>query len=188
QHAGGVPQGVHQSPGADRMAGGKGAIRGPRIGARQHGAAGAAAPFGGGSTLRRTAPRGVARRQGNRNMHAARRQSIRLSGGTELSFMVAGNPSLPAVLLLHGFPASARSFRAVWPRLSQVAHVIAPDLPGFGQSDVLPTPSFPAFGDAMLELLDRLAIGPRHLYLHDFGAPVGLHVAMHAPELVSGLI
>ena len=121
-------------------------------------------------------------------MHAARRQSIRLSGGTELSFVVAGNPSLPAVLLLHGFPASARTFRAVWPRLSQVAHVIAPDLPGFGQSDVMPTPSFPAFGDAMLELLDRLAIGPRHLYLHDFGAPVGLHVAMHAPELLSGLI
>src|SRR5690606_27458151 len=187
-HAGGVPQVLHQSPGADRMAGGQDAIRAACPDARQRGAAGPAAPFGGGNTLRRTASPGRCTATRNRNMHAARRQSIRLSGGTELSFVVAGNPSLPAVLLLHGFPASARTFRAVWPRLSQVAHVIAPDLPGFGQSDVLPTPSFPAFGDAMLELLDRLAIGPRHLYLHDFGAPVGLHVAMHAPELVSGLI
>jgi pimeloyl-ACP methyl ester carboxylesterase len=66
--------------------------------------------------------------------------------------------------------------------------VIAPDLPGFGESDVLPSPSFPALGDAILELLARLSVGPRYLYLHDYGAPAGLHVAMQAPERVSGLI
>ena len=48
--------------------------------------------------------------------------------------------------------------------------------------------SFPAFGQAISELLDRLAIGPRYIYLHDFGAPVGFHIAMQAPERVLGLI
>src|SRR5687768_12974203 len=79
-------------------------------------------------------------------------------------------------------------FREVLAELSQAAHVIAPDLPGFGGSDVLPLPSFPAFGHAIAELLDRLSIGPRYIYLHDYGAPVGFHIAMQAPEQVLGLI
>jgi pimeloyl-ACP methyl ester carboxylesterase len=121
-------------------------------------------------------------------MRPVTRQRLRLSGGTELSFITAGEASRPAVLLLHGFPSSARTFREVVPALSQAAHVIAPDLPGFGQSDVLPSASFPAFGHAISELLDRLAIGPRYIYLHDWGAPVGFHIAMQAPERVLGLI
>jgi pimeloyl-ACP methyl ester carboxylesterase len=121
-------------------------------------------------------------------MRPPTRQRLRLSGGTELSFITAGEASKPAVLLLHGFPSSARMFREVVPELSQDAHVIAPDLPGFGESDVLPEVTFPAFGQAISELLDRLAIGPRHIYLHDFGAPVGFHIAMQAPEQVLGLI
>src|SRR5690606_6274525 len=115
-------------------------------------------------------------------------QELRLSAGTQLSFTTAGNPSNPAVLLLHGFPTSARTFRDVIAPLSRIAHVIAPDLPGFGASDVLPDSTFGAFGDAMLELLERMAIGPRFLYLHDFGAPVALHIAQHAPAQVRGLI
>jgi pimeloyl-ACP methyl ester carboxylesterase len=79
-------------------------------------------------------------------------------------------------------------FRDVVPELSQCAYVIAPDLPGFGESDVLQSPSFPAFGHAIAELLDRLSIGPRYIYLHDYGAPVGLHIAMQAPERVLGLV
>ena len=121
-------------------------------------------------------------------MRPATRQRLRLSGGTELSFITAGDASKPAVLLLHGFPGSAGYFREVVPELSQAAYVIAPDLPGFGESDVLPAPSFPAFGQAISELLDRLAVGPRYIYLHDFGAPVGFHIAMQAPEQVLGLI
>lgn len=121
-------------------------------------------------------------------MHPATRQRLRLSGGTELSFITAGESSRPAVLLLHGFPSSARTFRDVLPELSQAAFVIAPDLPGFGESDVLPAASFPAFGQAISELLDQLAIGARYIYLHDFGAPVGFHIAMQAPERVLGLI
>lgn len=121
-------------------------------------------------------------------MRAETRQRFRLSGGTELSFITAGDASQPAVLLLHGFPNSSRMFREVVRTLSPSAYVIAPDLPGFGESDVLPAPSFPAFGGAISELLERLAIGPRYIYLHDFGAPVGLHIAMQAPERVLGLI
>jgi pimeloyl-ACP methyl ester carboxylesterase len=66
--------------------------------------------------------------------------------------------------------------------------VIAPDLPGYGESDPLPEPTFPAFGRAVSELLEHLAIGPRYIYLHDFGAPVGFEIAMQAPELVLGHI
>jgi pimeloyl-ACP methyl ester carboxylesterase len=121
-------------------------------------------------------------------MRTATRQRFRLSGGTELSFLTAGEATKPAVLLLHGSPSSARMFREVVPELSQAAYVIAPDLPGFGESDVLQSPSFPALGQAILELLDRFSIGPRYIYLHDYGAPVGFHIAMHAPERVLGLI
>jgi pimeloyl-ACP methyl ester carboxylesterase len=128
------------------------------------------------------------REQSDDFMHPAKRQRFRLSGGSELSFITAGEPSKPAVLLLHGFPSSARMFREVVPALSGAAYVIAPDLPGFGESDVLHEVSFSAFGETILELLDRLGIGPRYIYLHDFGAPVGLQIAMHAPERVLGLI
>ena len=121
-------------------------------------------------------------------MHTATRQRFRLSGGTELSFITAGEVTKPAVLLLHGSPSSARMFREVVPALSQAAYVIAPDLPGFGESDVLQSPSFPAFGQAISELLDSLSIGPRYIYLHDYGAPVGFHIALQAPERVLGLI
>ena len=122
------------------------------------------------------------------DMSTTGRHRLRLSSGAELSFIVAGEASRPPLLLMHGMPNSATMFRDVVPELSQVAFVIAPDLPGFGESDVLPTPSFEAFGRAITELLDRLAIGPRFIYLHDFGAPVGFHVAMEAPGEVLGLI
>ena len=118
----------------------------------------------------------------------ATRQRLRLSGGTELSYLTAGEASKPAVLLLHGTPNSSRMFRDVVPALARQARVIAPDLPGCGESDVLPVVSFAAIGQAISELLDRLAIGPRFIYLHDWGTPVGLQIAMQAPERVLGLI
>jgi pimeloyl-ACP methyl ester carboxylesterase len=120
-------------------------------------------------------------------MNPANRQRLRLSSGTELSFITGGEASRPVVLLLHGSPSSARMFWEVIPELSKAASVIAPDLPGFGESDVLQSPSFHAFGQAISELLDRLSIGPRYIYLH-YGAPVGFHIAMQAPDLVLGFI
>lgn len=115
-------------------------------------------------------------------------QTMRLASGTDLAFRTAGDPGRPALVLLHGFPSSSRTFRNVIAPLSQVAFVVAPDLPGFGASDVLARPSFAAFADCIEELLARLEVRERFIYLHDFGAPVGLQLAMRAPHQVSGLI
>jgi pimeloyl-ACP methyl ester carboxylesterase len=79
-------------------------------------------------------------------------------------------------------------FHGVIPALSQASFVIAPDLPGFGESEPMAEPSFTGFGAVISELLDRLATGPRFIYLHDFGAPVGFHIAMQAPAKVLGLV
>jgi pimeloyl-ACP methyl ester carboxylesterase len=115
-------------------------------------------------------------------------QRFRLSSGTELSFITAGDPAKPAVLLIHGYPNSSQGFRDVIPALSEVAFVIAPDLPGHGGSDPMPTPTFPGFGEAFMELLAHLDVGSRYLYVHDWGAPPALHIAMAEPEKVLGLI
>lgn len=115
-------------------------------------------------------------------------ERLRLSRGTELAFITRGEASNPPVLLLHGTPNSSRMFREVVPALAKASYVIAPDLPGHGESDALPDVSFSALGQAISELLDHLGIGPRFIYLHDWGAPVGLQIAMQAPERVLGLI
>lgn len=120
-------------------------------------------------------------------MDPTRRERVRWSGG-EMAVTIAGDPARPAVVLLHGFPASARSFRHVIPGLAEVAYVVAPDLPGHGESDPVANPSFASFTAAVAEVLDRLRVGRRFLYVHDFGAPVALELAMQAPDLVAGLI
>ena len=81
-------------------------------------------------------------------MRPAARQTIRLSGGTKLAFVTAGDRTRPALLLLHGFPGSADYFRGIVPALSQAAFLIAPDLPGYGASDPLPSPTFSGFAEA----------------------------------------
>lgn len=113
---------------------------------------------------------------------------FRWSGGTELAYVDTGPSPGPTILFLHGFPSSSATFRQVTPILSQVARVIAPDLPGFGHSDPLPQAGFTAFSQAISELLQHLGIESLIIYLHDFGAPVGLDLAMRAPDRVRGLI
>lgn len=115
-------------------------------------------------------------------------QQIRLSNGIKLAFRSAGDSGRSALVLLHGFPSSSRSFRDVIEPLSRSAFVVAPDLPGFGASEVLPEPSFAAFADCIEELLSLMEVKERFIYLHDFGAAVGLKLAMRAPHLVRGLI
>jgi pimeloyl-ACP methyl ester carboxylesterase len=112
--------------------------------------------------------------------------------GLELFFREAGSPERPAVLLLHGFPSSSHTFRDVMPVLAEVAYVIAPDLPGFGMSS---SPAVDEFeytfarcSRTIEALLDRLGVERFFLYLHDFGAPVGYHLATRAPERLRGLI
>ncbi|WP_211588640.1 alpha/beta fold hydrolase [Allorhizocola rhizosphaerae] len=113
---------------------------------------------------------------------------MRSSFGTNVSAILAGGAQRPAVVLLHGFPSSAHTFRDVIPVLARSSYVIAPDLPGYGQSEMLPATSFDAYTTVISELLDHLGAGPRFIYLHDYGAPVGLRMAMNAPDLVLGLI
>jgi pimeloyl-ACP methyl ester carboxylesterase len=121
-------------------------------------------------------------------MSAPARSFLKLTGGTRLSYVTAGNRERPAVLLIHGFPSSANTFRDILPPLAEVAHVIAPDLPGYGRSDVLEATTFDALAAAVSELIDHLQIRERFIYLHDYGAPVGLRIAMNDPQLVRGLI
>ncbi|MER8767788.1 alpha/beta fold hydrolase [Mesorhizobium sp. M0960] len=93
-----------------------------------------------------------------------------MSSGGEVAVRTAGDASEPALVLLHGFPSSSRTFRDVIAPLSGSVYVVAPDLPGFGASDLPPEPSFDMLASAIEELLSRLNVGRRFLYLHDFGA------------------
>jgi pimeloyl-ACP methyl ester carboxylesterase len=115
-------------------------------------------------------------------------EKIRLSSGGELAVRTAGDPSRPALVLLHGFPSASHTFRDVIGPLSHTVYVVAPDLPGYGASDLPPEPSFEALANAVDELLAHLDVNRRFLYVHDWGAPVALQLAMKAPDLVEGLI
>jgi len=117
----------------------------------------------------------------------ALRESFDIAG-CKLSAVVGGNRGHPAVLLLHVFPSSSRTFRNVIPRLAEACFVIAPDLPGSGESDLIPDATFARFADLVEGLLQELGIAKVHLYLHDFGAPVALELAMRDPRRVLGLI
>jgi len=108
--------------------------------------------------------------------------------GAELRVRLAGDRARPALLLIHGFPSSSDSFRNVIGPLARDCFVIAPDLPGFGGSEPIEQPSFSRFADLLDGLLARLGVSSFHLYLHDYGAAVGLHLATRAPRRVLGLI
>lgn len=108
--------------------------------------------------------------------------------GSKISAVVAGKPNDPALLLLHGLPSSSRTFRNIIPRLSEACFVIAPDLPGSGQSDLILDPTFPRFTDLIEGLLAKLSVRNAYLYVHDYGAPVALDLAMRDPSRVLGLI
>lgn len=118
---------------------------------------------------------------------AARRQRFDMAGHT-MAATVAGNPKHPAVVLLHGFPNASSGFREIVPRLSGTCFVIAPDLPGSGESDVMPEPTFDRFADRVDDLLEKLGVGDAYFYVHDFGAPVALELAMRNPRRVRGLV
>ena len=108
--------------------------------------------------------------------------------GVEVVTRLAGNPANPALLLIHGFPTSSASFRVVMPSLADDCFVIAPDLPGFGRSEPMGSPSFSRFADVIDAVLARLGVGSFHTYLHDYGAAVGLHLATRTPRRIRSLI
>lgn len=113
--------------------------------------------------------------------------------GHRISYRQAGEPESPVTLvLLHGFPSSSHMFRDVMNPLARWGvRVVAPDLPGFGLSSV-PRPgsgyTFAWLADVVDEWLGHLGVTDKVLYLHDFGAAVGYHVAMREPGTVRGLV
>src|SRR5919106_5757045 len=101
--------------------------------------------------------------------------------GAEMAVRLAGDREKPALLLIHGFPSSSKSFRNVIGTLARDCFVITPDLPGYGDSEPIERPSFSRFADLIDGLLARLGAGSFHLYLHDYGAAVGVHPATRKP-------
>lgn len=108
--------------------------------------------------------------------------------GAEMAVRLAGDREKPALVLIHGLPNSSKYFRNVIGLLSRDCFVIAPDLPGFGDSEPVEQPSFERFADMIDELLARLGIASFHLYLHDFGAAAGFHLATRTPSRIRGLV
>jgi len=112
--------------------------------------------------------------------------------GVKMFYREAGPANGPVVLLLHGFPTSSHMFRNLIPTLADRYHVIAPDYPGFGQSDSPDRAKFAYTFGRFADLVDALLgqIGTRRyaMYVMDYGAPVGYRLALKHPERVSGLI
>ena len=112
--------------------------------------------------------------------------------GIKIAYREAGDPSRPTILLLHGFPTSSHMFRNLIPKLAQQYHVIAPDYPGFGASDMPLAKnfeySFAKIAGMMTTLLDRKKVDRYSVYLMDYGAPVGFRMFAEHPKRVSGFI
>jgi len=123
--------------------------------------------------------------------HPVHHRSAQVRGRT-LAYREAGDPANPTVLLLHGFPASSHMFRGLIEDLAGRYHVLAPDHLGFGASDAPPIAEFAYTFDALAELttdlLDTLGASRFALYVQDYGAPIGLRIAVAHPERVSALI
>ncbi len=112
--------------------------------------------------------------------------------GVEIAYREAGDPSQPAMLLLHGFPTSSHMFRNLIPVLGTRYHVIAPDYPGYGASGAPAVEdfdySFDTFADIVGELVERMEVSSYALYLMDYGAPVGYRLFAEHPERVTGFV
>ena len=112
--------------------------------------------------------------------------------GVKIFYREAGDPKAPTVLLLHGFPTSSHMFRNLIPQLAEQFHVIAPDYPGYGQSDMPPIDEFAYTFDNMAniveDLIQHLNLNSYSLYLMDYGAPIGFRIASNHPERVQALI
>ena len=112
--------------------------------------------------------------------------------GLGVFYREAGPKKAPTIVLLHGFPSSSGEFDTLIPLLATRYHLIAPDFPGFGQSDA-PKPSsyaytFDNLAATISDLIEQLKIDKYSLYLHDYGGPVGFRIALAHPEQVQALI
>ncbi|MDF3125218.1 alpha/beta hydrolase [Rheinheimera sp. 1928-s] len=112
--------------------------------------------------------------------------------GVNVFYREAGSPQAPTVLLLHGFGASSYMFRDLMPKLAQKYHVIAPDLPGFGQTTVKPGVKFNYNFDNLASVIDAFTVAKNlehyAMYVFDYGAPVGWRLAVKNPEKITGIV
>lgn len=112
--------------------------------------------------------------------------------GVRVFYREAGAVDRPTVLLLHGFPSSSHMYRDLMPRLAGEFRVIAPDLPGFGLTEVPAGRGYAWRFDTIAETMARFteALGLRRyaLYVFDYGAPTGLRMALRNPERVAAII
>jgi pimeloyl-ACP methyl ester carboxylesterase len=109
--------------------------------------------------------------------------------GTEIFYREGGEGSARTLLLLHGFPSSSAQYQALMERLEDRYHVIAPDLPGFGQSPPLEGPAtFDRLADVIEGLTDARGLQRFSMYMFDFGSPVGFRLATRRPERVEALV
>jgi len=112
--------------------------------------------------------------------------------GIRIFYREAGDANAPVVLLLHGFPTSSFMFRNLIPRLADQYRVIAPDLPGFGFTEVLEgrkyTYSFEALAGTIEAFTEALGLNRYAIYVFDYGAPTGFRLAMRHPERVTAIV
>jgi pimeloyl-ACP methyl ester carboxylesterase len=120
------------------------------------------------------------------------RYRSRQVGDVDVFYREAGPVDAPVILLLHGFPTASHMFRDLIPRLADRYRLIAPDLPGFGQT-IAPSRgtfdyTFNRLADVIGGFTEALSLDRYALYIFDYGAPVGLRLAMRHPGRVSAII
>lgn len=112
--------------------------------------------------------------------------------GVRLFYREAGRLGSPTLLLLHGFPGSSHQFRHLLPLLAENFHVFAPDFPGFGFTEVPAERGyvygFAQIAETLAAFISELSLQRYALYLFDYGAPIGLRLALQRPQRITGLI
>jgi pimeloyl-ACP methyl ester carboxylesterase len=112
--------------------------------------------------------------------------------GLKVFYREAGTAGAPKLLLLHGFPSSSHMFRDLIPLLADRFHIIAPDLPGFGRSDMPPRDAFAYTFDHIADVIDRftevVGFDRYAIYVFDYGAPTGFRLAVRHPERITAII
>jgi pimeloyl-ACP methyl ester carboxylesterase len=112
--------------------------------------------------------------------------------GVKIAYREAGDPKNPKLVLLHGFPASSHQYRNLIPALAHRFHVIAPDYPGFGNSDMPDPAAFRYTFDRLSEVTEKLLKAKGFdrfgLFVQDYGGPVGFRTLARRPEALEWLI